>query len=96
MSNRGRIEFLERNSYRQRRFRDGARMLPLFAAVLMLLPLMWPREAPDQSLTSNSMIYLFGLWIMLVIVAYLLSKVLRFVGGDSDPESTKESGGASD
>lgn len=78
MTNRGRTEFLERSSYRQRRLRDAARMLPLFAAVLMLLPLMWPRSAADQSLTSSGIYYLFGLWVVLVLIAFVLSRLLRF------------------
>lgn len=70
-----RTEFLERESYRQRRYRDAARVIPFFGAVLMMLPLMWPR---DTSLTSSGMIYLFGLWFVLVIFAFVLSRVLRF------------------
>ncbi len=77
----GRTEFLERGSYRQRRFRDAARLLPILAAVLMVLPLMWPRENADESLTSSGVVYLFGLWALLVVLAFVLSKVLRF----SDP-----------
>lgn len=73
-----RIEFLEREGYRQRRWRDGARLLPLFAIVMMILPLLWPREQPDQSLTSSGIIYLFGLWAVLVVVSFILSRVLRF------------------
>ncbi len=73
-----RTEFLERNSYRQRRIRDGARMLPMFAAVLMVLPLMWPRDTADQSLTSSGILYLFGLWFLLVVMAFVLSRTLRF------------------
>lgn len=73
-----RTEFLDRSSYRQRRFRDAARWLPIFAAVLMMLPLMWPRETPDQSLTSSGIIYVFCLWVLLVALAFLLSRVLRF------------------
>lgn len=81
------IEFLERESYRQRRFRDAARFVPVFGAVLMILPLMWPREDADQSLTSSGMVYLFGLWVVLVIIAFALSRVLRFEAHQD--ESTK-------
>ena len=72
-----RTEFLDRSSYRQRRFRDAARWLPIFAGVLMLLPLMWPSDTPDQSQTSSGIIYLFGLWAFLVALAFVLSRVLR-------------------
>jgi len=78
MARRPPVEFLERSSYRQRRARDAARMMPVFAAVLMLLPLMWPRDTDQQSLTSSGMYYVFGLWVVLVLVAFALSRVLRF------------------
>lgn len=85
-----RIEFLERAGYRQRRMRDGARLLPLFAIVMMILPLMWPRETPDQSLTSTSMVYLFSLWAGLVVVAFILSRVLRFSAFAADDDEARK------
>jgi hypothetical protein len=60
-------------------------MLPLFAAVLMLLPLMWPRDAAHQSLTSSGMYYLFGLWIVLAVIAFVLSRVLQFSTPEAEP-----------
>ncbi|MCF2870295.1 hypothetical protein L0664_04375 [Octadecabacter sp. G9-8] len=93
MSNRGRTEFLERGSYRQRRFRDAARMVPLFAAVMMLLPLMWPRAQTDQSLTSSGIYYLFGLWVVLVVIAFALSRVLQFETPDDSAEGAGKKGG---
>jgi len=85
-----RIEFLERKSYRQRRFRDAARVIPLFAAVLMMLPLMWPR---DSSLTSSGMLYLFGLWVLLVLFAFVLSRMLQFDVTEDVLEKSSASGG---
>ena len=73
-----RTEFLDRSSYRQRRFRDAARWLPIFAAVLMMLPLMWPRKTRGQRLSCRGVIYVFGIWVLLVALAFLLSRVLRF------------------
>lgn len=90
MAGRGKIEFLERDSYRQRRARDGARMMPIFAAVLMLLPLMWPRETAGQSLTTSGMYYLFGLWVVLVAVALILSRILRFDGPEDKAAKGQE------
>ncbi len=81
-----RVEFLDRSAYRQRRFRDAASLLPVIAAVLMILPLAWPRDTQTQGLTSDGMIYLFVLWIMLVLAAFGLSRVLRF-------PDTKSAGG---
>jgi len=82
-----RVEFLDRAGYRQRRFRDAASLLPVVAGVLMILPLMWPRDTPDQSLTSDGMIYLFCLWFGLILLAFGVSRVLRFSGGDTGLET---------
>lgn len=84
-----RVEFLERGSYRQRRLRDAARLLPMFAGVLMILPLMWPRDTSDQSLTSNGMMYMFGLWLALIVIAFALSRVLKF---DATEQGGKDAG----
>jgi hypothetical protein len=93
MSNLSRTEFLERSNYRQRRFRDAARMLPIFAAVLMLLPLMWPRATEDQSLTSSGILYLFGLWVVVVVIAFILSRLLRFeTSSEADPDRKARAG----
>lgn len=86
MAAKARIEFLERKRYRQRRLRDAARMLPIFATVLMFLPLMWPREATGQSQTSDAVIYIFVLWTALIIISFLLSRLLE-LSGDDDPTS---------
>ncbi|MEN8919067.1 MAG: hypothetical protein ABF254_10790 [Octadecabacter sp.] len=88
-----RTEFLERSSYRQRRIRDGARLLPIVALVLMVLPLMWPRNSPEQSLTSSGIIYIFGLWMLLVVAAFLLTRVLRFSDPTRDEEARTPRGG---
>lgn len=84
-----RVEFLDKRSYRQRRVRDAARILPLFAFVLMMLPLMWPRAQADQSLTSSGIVYLFGLWAALVVAAFAISRVLRMDDDDTADDSTR-------
>ena len=82
-----RVEFLERGSYRQRRYRDAARLAPVFAALFMALPLLWPRAQPHQSLTSNGMIYLFTVWVGLVGLALVLSWLLQFGGAVSGEDA---------
>jgi len=49
----------------------------VFASVLVMLPLLWPHDTPDQSLTSSGIIYIFGLWVLLIILAFVMSRVLR-------------------
>ena len=79
------IEFLDRGSYRHRRFRDAVRVLPLLATILMFLPLMWPRESPEEGLTSTGIIYLFSIWAGLVVAAALLARALRSKPDDEAP-----------
>lgn len=61
--------FLERSSYRRRRLGDAARVLPVLALVLILVPVWWVPEA--VSLTAGA-IWLFGLWAMLIVLTAAL------------------------
>lgn len=70
------LQFLARSSYRQRRLRDVAGMLPIIGILLLQVPLLWPR-AEGQSLTTSAMIYVFGIWILLIALALYLSKAIR-------------------
>ena len=80
-------EFLDRVQYRQRRFRDAARVLPVLAAMMMALPLLWPRGGDGQSLTSSGIVYLFGLWVVLIGLSLGLSRVLK-----TDPRTADTTG----
>jgi cell division protein FtsW (lipid II flippase) len=74
--------FLARRTYRHRRLADAARLLPLAAGVLMILPLLW--QGPDEDPgTAMVMFYIFGLWVALAGLAALLSRYLRA----SEPET---------
>ncbi|MEI4233364.1 hypothetical protein [Roseovarius sp. D22-M7] len=68
--------FLARRTYRQRRLADAARMLPIAAGVLMILPLLWQGPDGDPG-TAMVMIYIFALWIVLVGLSALVSRHLR-------------------
>ncbi|MGR3436610.1 MAG: hypothetical protein ACU0CO_17265 [Shimia sp.] len=65
--------FLAQPVYQRRRLGDAARVLPVLALVLMLVPLLW---APGAVRSSSAAIYLFGLWGALAVVAGLLSRRL--------------------
>lgn len=73
--------FLARTSYRQRRLRDAARLLPVLGATLWMLPLLWPRasltNADMAQSTSTAMIYIFGVWTALILASLVLARVLR-------------------
>ncbi len=80
--------FVARQSYRRRRLRDGARLLPLFGAFLFLLPMLWaPRDGADRG-TATDGIYLFAVWAGLIVVAAILSPKLA----GADEGSTRDTG----
>jgi hypothetical protein len=79
--------FVPRASYRQRRMRDMARLLPMVGAVLFLIPLIWPQRGDDGGatgdvqMTSDAIIYVFGTWVVLIALAALVGRLL----GSDDP-----------
>ena len=69
--------FLARASYRRRRVRDLAMLLPILGVLLWFIPLLWsdkPQEAPQSGIILS---YVFGVWIFLIIVTALVSALLR-------------------
>ncbi len=56
---------------------DAARILPVFALVLLLLPLM--RHSPELEAppTATESVYLFAVWAVMILLAFLLSLWLR-------------------
>ena len=79
--------FLERHSYRQRRLRDAARLLPLLGAALWMLPLLFAADGTPAS-TSQTLIYIFGIWAGLAGVAALLSLGLESAPGPDPADPT--------
>jgi hypothetical protein len=78
--------FLARASYRRRRLRDAARLLPIVGAFLLLLPILWMPDGRIK-LTSADIIYFFAAWAGLILVAAAFARGLR-VGdrGDEDDD----------
>lgn len=77
--------FLKRRSYRQRRLRDAARLLPILGTFLILLPILWTRDSGDGASTASDGLYLFAVWFGLVVVAAALAPGLaRTAGEDGD------------
>lgn len=91
--------FLERESYRQRRTIDAARLLPMVGFLALCLPILWGNGevangvvdsvtnggADDVRMTSVGVIYLFGVWSVLITTALLLSRRLRRIDADQGP-----------
>ncbi len=77
--------FVARRSYRVRRLRDAARLVPVLGAFLFLLPLLWePAPGQPRDLARDA-IYVFGVWGILVILAAILSRRLRQDTRGDDP-----------
>lgn len=74
--------FLARESYRRRRMMDAARILPVAGILFFALPLLW--TAPR---TSVGWIYLFTVWLLLILIAFVLSRRLVDPDAPSEPDS---------
>ncbi|MCX7289038.1 MAG: hypothetical protein NTW20_16220 [Rhodobacterales bacterium] len=77
--------FLGRASYRRRRLRDAARLLPVLGILLLLLPLFWT-EARLVRHASGDMIYFFLVWLLLIGAAAGLAPGLSGGSGPEDEE----------
>lgn len=77
---------LERQSHKRRRLADAARLLPVLAFIMLLLPALW-------TTTASALIYIFSTWAILILVVGLISKRLSdetFVEDDAQPNDVTE------
>lgn len=79
--------FLARRTYRLRRLSDAARILPIAGAVLFAVPLLWETEAVR---TTRAMFYIFGLWIVLAVIAGVISARLRPTDTEDAPKGSRD------
>lgn len=77
--------FLAKSGYRRRRLNDAARLVPVFGAFLIFLPILWaPAETATRDTASDG-IYLFVVWAVLIGVAACLAPGLRATtAGEAD------------
>lgn len=66
--------FLERASFRRRRLGDAARVLPVLAAALILVPVWW---VPRNASFAGGAVWLFGVWAALIAAVWALNRALR-------------------
>lgn len=86
--------FVERGAYRRRRLRDAARMLPAAGAVLWMVPLLWsPGASAMEQSTVGGWLYLFGVWVLLIIAAAMLSRPALKADEADTPNRASEPGG---
>ncbi len=81
--------FLARRPYRRRRLADGARLLPVLGGILFCVPLLWKggERAPG---TAETMLYVFGLWAVLVAISGVISRHLRASDAEEDDADGEE------
>ncbi|WP_103333221.1 hypothetical protein [Pseudotabrizicola formosa] len=84
--------FLRRSSYRQRRRRDAARLLPVVGLFLMLMPVLWAPQDTVRRDTAPDGIYLFVVWALLIAFAMLISRGLNTADEGDDPAATADPG----
>ena len=72
MKKRGPL-FVAPRSYRRRRLRDAARLLPVLGTFLFLLPILWSPGQTERQDTAPDGIYLFLVWGVLIEIAGFLS-----------------------
>lgn len=65
--------FLERRGYRRRRIIDALRLLPFLGGFLFVVPaLLLP--AGETARLSLTLLYFFGVWVLLILVCFMLSR----------------------
>lgn len=78
MSGESRVNYLERSSYRRRRARDAARLLPLLALVLFFIPGLWQASSKGNGVsTTDALIFLFSVWMIVIVIAAFLARYLK-------------------
>ena len=84
MSRKSAPVFLERGTYRRRRMRDAAQLLPVLGLLLFLVPLLWTGDPDVPAMTGRGLIYVFAAWAGLIVASMLLSFWL------TEPEADEE------
>lgn len=79
MPDRNEPLFLARETYRRRRLMDAARFLPFLGIFLFLVPALWAMD------TGEGLVYLFGVWAVLIAVAWAISRRLPVSSREDEP-----------
>ena len=69
--------FLQRASYRQRRIRDAAKLMPFLGIILWAIPLAWSRGDGSNDVGTAGLIYVFGVWVLLIVATGFLAAKVR-------------------
>ncbi len=94
MNDKHRAIIEEKRSYRRRRVADSARLLPVFGVMFFSIPLLWSGTAGGEAAegatsTTAAMLYIFGIWALLIGASAVISRHLR-------PDESADDGQAQD
>ena len=82
--------FVEPRNYRARRMVDGLRVLPMAGIFLIAMPLFW--GGSQESVKSSAvMLFLFGVWISLILINFLITRRISKERGWLDPINSETS-----
>ncbi len=80
--------FHEKRTYRTRRLMDAARLAPLLALLLWLIPMIWPQSGDDTVSSASALIYIFVVWGAVIVLTWGLSRAIgRNVSDPSDSDT---------
>jgi hypothetical protein len=78
--------FLAPVPYRRRRLRDAARLLPVFGAFLVVVPVLWTPLGEGLRRLSGDVVYFFAVWVLLIGVAAGFAPGLSRTGDRKDED----------
>ncbi len=89
--------FLERKIYRRRRLIDGAKLLPLLAGLMFLLPaLIAGAQSEGGASTATRLVYFFFVWLAMIMAAATVARTLdrseNELAKDGATSATSETG----
>ena len=82
--------FVEPRNYRARRMVDGLRVLPMAGIFLIAMPLFWGGSQVSVK-SSAVMLFLFGVWISLILLNFLITRRISKERGWLDPINSETS-----
>ena len=75
---------IDATAYRQRKYRDAAALLPILGLFLLATPVFSAfTSVEDGSVLPRAIVYIFGVWAVLILLALVLARRLR---PDNGPE----------
>lgn len=89
----GRPLFLGRQTYRLRRVMDAARLLPILGFFFFLLPILWGNGPSVARSTAADALYLFLVWPLLILAAFVIARVLAPVVSAEQAETEDDPDG---